>query len=206
MISKREDIFRYFESFMKFHGFEAHEQQGQYRKSFKGGFECVSLIIHGENGQSSIEPEIGVTLPVVDSVATKYLTHKKDSLTLSVSMSRLQGESRRIYELSGENALEKAREEICDFLDPVGFSMMQNWRNLASLNDFFNHEPSNMNYFSDPATKAVRGLIIAKLTNASHYTEIRNQYLRILKSRKSMAADLEKFKKLIQFLEYYSSN
>jgi len=157
-----------------------------------------------------LEIHLGIRLDVIETVAKRYVRSlpefQEDSLTLVVSMGRLQGQKYLRFKIKDDDDLEEAYESINTFLDPVGFSVLEGWADTSYLHQLFNSEPSNLNFFHSAANKAIRGLILAKLNNAEQFDEIRNQYWRLLKVKNSPNFHLEAFKQLNQFLEYYSQN
>ena len=94
-----------------------------------------------------------------------------------------------------------------NFLGQNGFVLLERLNPLANLNILLNDlHQKELKWSANPYNRAVRALIAARLTFHKDFDLLAQYYLDDLDRRYTIPKHLNRFKKLIVFLENYSVN
>ena len=180
----------------------------QFRQHNESGYR--SIVLSGAGKQSSeISVFLGIRINMVEDLVYQFTEGLQDyglySTTLLVPAKNITSKSQYFYLLNTESDIPEILHKIMKFLNEEGFKFLEEYSSVKALNELYNQPPNKkLAYITNEFHRALRGIVLAKLTQRPHWTELVGQYRSKLQKQGLPEARLQKYEQLARFLTNYS--
>ncbi|MCB0578026.1 MAG: hypothetical protein KDD10_01785 [Phaeodactylibacter sp.] len=184
----------------------------QFRQSTERGFTCVILSVSDYGDSSLLEAHLGIRIDDVENIAFPFTNglpgFQPDSMTLATPLARLFGQAFERFEVSDENSADEAVAAIRAQLQEKGLKFLRRYSSLEHMDALFNETPEEpLRLAHNQANRCFRAAVLARLLPRRDFESLAETYGRHLREELRVpAATLEKYLRLISFLQHYSQN
>lgn len=182
----------------------------QLRQITDQGF--ISLTVAaGPTFPTLAELHLGVRIDLVEQLVYQFTTglsgYGPHSTTLITSTGRIVGKPYQRYPLERPEDVSAVVQQMKDFLWTTGFSFLEEYRHLKSLDELYNHQPDRKSpYLTHELHRSLRGVALAKLAQRGRWSDLVNVYRHQLVQRGTPEPLVDRYNRLVSYLETFSVN
>jgi len=192
-------------------GFILLPTKHQFRKRTALGFQTLILSTSHYEDTTIFELHLGVRNELIEKMAFQFTNglslFQQDSMTLVASMGKLQGQLYQRYDIKNEADAVNAVSIIVEQLEDFGLGWLEKNQSIGAIHQSLNKLPlKKTNYMPNQVYRCFRGLVAAKLANASNYVELKTAYSAYISWLEAPDHQKIAFERLKHVLEGFSAN
>lgn len=193
-------------------GYQLISAEKQFRLATRNGYRSVFIHVNGDAYQQSINLQLGIRLDVVEELVQQFLQEVviagyKESMTILGSYSRLVHQPYKRFLVKDQADLDSACLRIASFMRSSGFKFLENFDRLRKIDGLLNRKPEQPSPFlQNQMIRCFKGLVLARLTHRTDYHRLTKTYQHFLQKHWTDQSVMEHYRRLVEFLRFFSLN
>lgn len=208
---QEKHIFKHLQPVFHFHGFEITPDRKQFRKESSLGFKNVHFTVCGNAHEPLIKINLGLRINKVEDLVEQFLpeqgVNSDDKLTVAASTGRFFQYNHYPTLFTNERNLQDIYSEISSFMMQKGFRFLESMSKLKRIDEFLNKKPDfPIPFVPNQVHRCFKGIAIASILHRTDFDKLVTIYSRYLHSHRASAEVRKSFKRLVNYLRYFSFN
>lgn len=191
-------------------GYKRQAHKKQFILSTPNGFRCVQIALHRQEGQQLVDLRLGIRLNVIEELANQFLPAVQTSAettTILTSYGNLGLEPQPKLLLESEDDLHLLCRRIEGFMHSKGFRFLEHMDHLRKLDKLLNRKPQkNCPFLTNQYNRCFKGIVAARITHRADFNLLVKHYLRFLEREWAPHEFIDRYKRLVRFMRFYSIN
>ncbi|MCC5945510.1 MAG: hypothetical protein JJT94_11295 [Bernardetiaceae bacterium] len=206
-----QELYEDLSSFFAVREYQLVSNFKQYRQNTVYGFKNVIFSISDYGDEQRIEVTLGIRYDLVESIARSFLeglrSFRPEGNTIISSLGKLSNKPYYRLRTHNRNERQQAARTIEQFLCETGFTFLDKYERLESLDNLFNSTPEQpVVHLFNQDQRPFKAVIIAHLNQNPNLTTLKKYYRQSIAKNALSRHFLPKYERLIAYLENLSLN
>lgn len=208
---QEKHIYKHLQPIFHSHGYKNIPGRQQFRKESPQGFKNVHFTVCGNAEEPLIKIHLGIRINKVEDLLEQFLQepgkNSGDKLTVAASVSRFFQQSHRPALLTDERKFRDNYQEITSFMKQKGFRFLESMSRLKRIDGLLNRKPELPSPFMpNQMHRCFKGIAMASILHRTDFDKLVTIYSSYLYSHWASTEVMDNFKRLVNYLRYFSFN
>lgn len=208
---QEKHIYQHLQPIFHSHGFEKLPDKQQFRKQNSQGFTSVQLSLKGSPEGQLIKLQLGLRKNKIEDLVQQFLagpeTKACDNQTMVASVSRFYPHAEDHHLFTDEKSLRQSCREITSFMKLKGFRFLESTSRLRRIDALLNRQPEAPSpYMHNQIHRCFKGIATASILHRTDFNKLVTIYSDYLNRQCAPREVINNFKKLVNYLRYFSFN
>lgn len=203
-------IYNQLQSFFFEHGYESVTPGMEFWKVADTSDKCILFSVCSQQGKQTLEIHLGIRFKIVQSLVSQFLTNSEmfaENHTIKATPHRFNRPPLPRFVLTDDASLILACRQIKDFMQKKGFRFLNTFARLKRADAVINRQPLlQSSYVEDQIYRCFIGITIARLLQRTDFETLGEIYGKVLENRMVSGEITDNYRKLLNFLKYFSLN